>query len=433
MSVLASAPAQSVPRNILQPLFWGAACVFAFLVAVVGWAAFAPLATTVHMTGHLTADTPSFDLQHPHGGALAEVLVREHEYVTEGQLLARLDVKQQRKEFELLGDLLTLRQSELQIIEHILGQDLEQPLDPGHYTGLKLFQRLNFSHRSILLDREAMLADDIALQSRISDLSQGAEALRGRHASMRARYDRYRQLVAEGRMRGRDHDLLHEQILELENDIATEDASLSALRAERERRRVDIRRGLVEFRRQLLSDHIRITLLLPELKTRFTQLNAQLEQADVRAPATGVVSSLHYNKKHMYLPTGRSFLTLTEPPSEFQVEFQVPPSAIDQLQIGMSGYVSFTSLAQRNLPRVQLEIKSLAPIATRSSEGEVVSYRGKASIDPDDFEALQAQLADELFLSIDMPVSLSFTGRQTTFANYVIGPFFTFLSRAWQD
>lgn len=36
-------------------------------------------------------------------------------------------------------------------------------------------------------------------------------------------------------------------------------------------------------------------------------------------------------------------------------------------------------------------------------------------------------------LSTDMPVHLVFTGRQTTFGDYLIEPFWAFLSQAMQD
>lgn len=433
MTVSAATTGNAIPRKIAFPLYWGGACVCGFIAVVAIWAVFAPLATTVHVQGHLTADTPGFDLQHPYGGALAEVLVQEHERVDAGQILARLDVSREKEEVEILGELLALRQAELEIIEHILAQDLEAPLEPGGYAALRPFQRLATRHQLILLEQEAMYTEKHALQARIEDLAEGVNALRGRHRSMKSRYQSYKLLVSQGTMRVRDHELLNEQIYELENDIAAGEASISALQAELERAGMNARRGLIDFRQQLLSDHIQTTMLLPELKTQFAKLNARLNLAEVRAPSDGVVSSLHYNREKMYLPTGRTFLTLTEPLSKFQVEFQVPPSTIDQVQVGMVGTISFNGLPQRNLPKVQLRVQSLSPVATRSSDGEVVSYLGKATIDRDDFDALKAQLGVNYSLSIDMPVSVSFVGRQTTFFDYLAGPFFTFLEKAWQD
>ena len=56
-----------------------------------------------------------------------------------------------------------------------------------------------------------------------------------------------------------------------------------------------------------------------------------------------------------------------------------------------------------------------------------------AEIDPNDLADLDKQLGSDFALFIDMPVTLIFAGRETTFSDYLVGPFLDFLAKAMQD
>ena len=66
------------------------------------WAAFAPLDEGVPSQGMVAIDTKRKAVQHPTGGIVKEVLVREGEQVKEGQLLLRLDDAATRANYEAI-------------------------------------------------------------------------------------------------------------------------------------------------------------------------------------------------------------------------------------------------------------------------------------------------------------------------------------------
>ena len=99
----------------------------------------------------------------------------------------------------------------------------------------------------------------------------------------------------------------------------------------------------------------------------------------------------------------------------------------------MSGQLTLAALPQRSHPRVTATITSMSPKARRDADGRVLGYDGVAEINPEDHTALLAQLGEGISLTADMPVTVVFTGRDTTFGAYIMGPFWSFLQKAMQD
>ena len=66
------------------------------------WAAFAPLDEGVPSQGLVAIDTKRKAVQHPAGGIVKEVLVREGDQVKEGQLLLKLDDASTRANYEAI-------------------------------------------------------------------------------------------------------------------------------------------------------------------------------------------------------------------------------------------------------------------------------------------------------------------------------------------
>nr|WP_280636601.1 HlyD family efflux transporter periplasmic adaptor subunit [Shimia sp. R10_1] len=192
-------------------------------------------------------------------------------------------------------------------------------------------------------------------------------------------------------------------------------------------------REQVEHRQKLLDRLAQLEEAIPRLQRQVLGLSARIDQADIRAPEAGIVASLFYDTAAMVVARGDTVLTLSRPTERHQVSFIANPQVIDQLHVGMPGQLTVAALPQRSHPRVSATITSLSPEARRNSDGAVVGYDGVAEIDAEDHAALLAQLGDDATLTTDMPVSVVFAGRQTTFGAYLVGPFWGFLEKAMQD
>ncbi len=83
---------QSIRRHLLA----GAAVVFFLVGGVGGWAATARISGAVIVPAQLVVESHDKKVQHPTGGVVAELKVREGSHVKAGDTLIRLDDTQAR-------------------------------------------------------------------------------------------------------------------------------------------------------------------------------------------------------------------------------------------------------------------------------------------------------------------------------------------------
>ncbi|MGR3636192.1 MAG: HlyD family efflux transporter periplasmic adaptor subunit [Shimia sp.] len=454
-----------LPTQVLRPLRVGFASVLLFVLIFAGWAALAPLATSIHATGHLNAPQPKFDIQHPFCGDIKAVLVKEHQSVEAGQILVQMDVSneiaqraQLQKSLQLLldqrdalawslnsqaGELVAPARPDatMQTPNHrpeasLASDQLLPPAQATEQTSSNTSQsgrRIRNMVEALHVRRDATTQTAEAMRNRAAGLENSLLARTQQRASMQARFDRYSILVQTGALRASDNDTLLEAMLDLDASMRAERAEVNALHVQTAQVALQVKAEELELRQKLLDRQGQVAEAIPRIRMQILRTDAQVRSAELRAPTDGTITRLHYDTDQMFVPRGETVLTLTRPTQSHRVSFVVPTHAIDQTRIGMQGHLTVSSLPQRNHPKVRVQILSLSPEARRNNDGVVLGYDGVATINAADMKELRAQMGEGLTLSIDMPVSLVFAGRETTFSDYLIGPFLDFLANALQD
>ncbi len=85
------------------PIIIGFTIIALFFGALGGWAALAPLESAAIAPGEVTIDSNRKTIQHLEGGIIGEILVRDGDEVTAGQVLFRLDDTQPRATLDLMS------------------------------------------------------------------------------------------------------------------------------------------------------------------------------------------------------------------------------------------------------------------------------------------------------------------------------------------
>jgi len=98
------------PHNPANIVTFGLALLFIVFVAIGGWMATAPLATSIVTIGQVAPKSNKKVIQHLEGGIIKELLVKEGDKVKKGQLLIKLDdfqiksqIQQYKKQIESLN------------------------------------------------------------------------------------------------------------------------------------------------------------------------------------------------------------------------------------------------------------------------------------------------------------------------------------------
>jgi HlyD family type I secretion membrane fusion protein len=411
-----------IPRDILSPLYRAALALCLFLALAGIWATFAPLATSIPLSGRIVSDSPAFALQHPYGGQIFKVHVAKHDEVKQGQTLIEFDSALDRENLIALEAMRDRFQQDNSAITAIL--EGGTPVPDGEYA-------LRHDHAQLQQSLQALTA---------ASLDRQIEALQGkdRHDRaqldlLRARAQRQADLVRDGIITRTDSEALETRILRLEGSVLSTAAQLHRLRESLDQAQHQPELTLLTLRAELSGIRSANERRLEELRQSIANLRDRIARATVTAPISGTVTDLLFEAEGMYAGQGATLISLSRPLEAPHISFTVPTALIDQLRPGMTGKLMIPSLPQRSMPNMRITVQAISPRAEREEEGAPQVYSGLASLAPDALSELQQVFGPDFTLSEDMPVNLMIEGRQTTLVQYLIAPFWASFNHALQD
>ncbi|MCP5076222.1 MAG: HlyD family efflux transporter periplasmic adaptor subunit [Rhodobacteraceae bacterium] len=421
-----------LPTTITRPLWATGLAMTGFLAVLLSWAILASIATTIRVNGSFVSSKPSYEIQHPFGGRIAQVDVTLHQTVSKGDRLFLLDVATNQRAHSEIQAQISALEDENQIIERYLADKVETASQGSGGTG---YVELLFSEARKVLELKISTQKNAAISARqkLETVNTGIALMEQRRTQLRARVDRRKALVARGVVGRQETDVLADTILSLGSDLEQQKAQALTLQAEARRSELAARTLATEYRSGLLTRLNANRQRQPELRRRATLLAAEISSAAVTSPISGTVTELNYDTRGMFAGRGQTLVTLAQGLDRPVVRLTVPISSIDQVHVGMVGKLTVPALPQREMPVIRLRISTLSPEAQRNRDGEPIHYLALATINPDDMQLAQSVLGDKFRLATDMPVSAALQGRNTTMSRYLFGGFANLFTDALQE
>lgn len=421
----------NLPKSITRPLFLASCVLFGALVLLGFWAGMAPLATTIRANGTLASSAPSYDVQHPFGGHIAKVRVQHQSVVEVGQVMFELDVSVQRKNLSILNAQVQSLKSENAVVRKALGLAARDGVSVAPDATVKA--RYHDMRRQLETEISAAVSAAKAARDRAESIETGIEILHQRVSALQHRSDQMAALVQKGVLAAAQTEGQTDLMLSVQSQINAQTSELIELRDQATQAEVSVQNLRTKHRVTLLNQLKTNAGRLPQLERQMVDLNSEIDSAIVRSPIDGVVVLLGFDTERMYAPRGTTLLTLSQPLKDPSVNFTIPTQAIDQVRAGMQGSLTIPALPQRNLPKVRIELTSIAPDGKRDKEGNVLGYPARAKILAEDMAKVVTAMNGDLHLATDMPVSVSLEGRTVTFTQYLFAPFMTMFKGSLQD
>lgn len=419
---------ETIPPTITRPLRLAALSIILFLIGFSAWAVFAPLSSTLHLSGHIISSRPTIDLQHPYGGRVGQVFVTRHDAVTRGQILFQMDTALEEEQLAALERVAAIYRSENQVIDRLLAAQDTGPLPDA------ADRQSPHAHRrqQAILQSNLQRENTAHLEQQAGALARKISLTEQQLTLMRGRQDRQSNLAGKGLISLSDGEVLKERILIVQSEIEEDRASLASLQGQAVSSEGNAELTMLSLREHLLRTRDDNIKRLEDTQRHISELRDRIRQAVVRSPVDGTVAELHFETTGMYAGLGKTLISLTQPLEQPMVSFDVPVAQIDQLSAGMQGRLVLTSLPQRAMPRVDLEVIAISPRATEDQNGTPVSYKGMARISPASMDRLLTSL-DALQLTEDMPAQLLIDARTTTLSQYILDPFLASFRKSLQD
>lgn len=364
------------------------------LVAVVVWAALAPLDEGIPSQAMVTLDTKRKTVQHLQGGIIKEVLAREGQMVQEGQILMRLEDTTARANHEALRQrYLALRAMESRLLSELAGRPkVEFHADVKSQAQDPLIERHILNQEQLLISRRAALAADLQA---IDESIRGQEALVQAYGGMLESRQAQRRLLSEQLQNIRD--LVKDgyaprnQQLELERQVAEVSASITDLQGNSARARQAIaelrQRSLArqqEYRKEIESQLAEVSREVQSDQGRLDAARGELARTEIRSPAAGHVVGLALQTVGGVVPPGQRLMDIVPGNEALLLEAQVAPHLIDRLTPGLLTDVRFSTFAHSPGLVVEGEVKSVSAdlLTDQTAMGPVSYYLVRVQITP---------------------------------------------------
>ncbi|MEC3764426.1 MULTISPECIES: HlyD family type I secretion periplasmic adaptor subunit [Cupriavidus] len=417
-----SAPA--VPARRYSRIGW--TVIAAGLGGFLLWAALAPLDKGVPVAGTVIVSGNRKVVQHPSGGIVEKILVKDGDKVRTGQVLVTMNHTQARAQAEATrAQLLTARAVEARLLAERDGlADIdfgeigrEAASDPGVAEVIAVQRQLFASRRQALQKELGTIAEGITgLQSQLSGLRDARQNKQQQLAALREQLQNMRELAREGYMpRNRllDTERLYAQVNgEISADLGTigrTQSQLTELRIRaslrREQEQKEVRTLLGEAQRDVRM-----------LRSRLEGLDFDVANTQVRAPVSGSVVGLAIFTQGGVVAPGARLMDVVPDGEPLEVEARVPVNLIDKVTSGLPVELMFTAFNQSRTPRIPAAVSVVSADRLTEEEGAPY-YKIRAQVTPDGMDRLAGHQVRP-----GMPVEVFIKTGERTMLSYLFKP-----------
>jgi membrane fusion protein, protease secretion system len=309
------------------------------------WAGLAPLDEGVPGTGIVSVDTNRKTVQHPKGGVVDEILVREGMRVREGDVLLRLNDKETKAQLDIIrGQYFVSKATEARLLAErdeapkvVFPENL---LEAGK-TDSRAEEAMRAQDRLFVARRTALTSELGAFDEAIAGLSNQIKGLQSLQAGKKAQIDLIEKELTSLRGLAEEGFVPRNKLYELERvladlsgtrgedlaQIARAQSSISETKLRRLQRKEDFRKDVETQMSEVQKD----------VGSRSEQLKAledEFSRTVIKAPADGYVVGLEAHTVGGVIKPGDRIMDVVPEGDVLVVEAQLPVNLIDKVRIG---------------------------------------------------------------------------------------------------
>ena len=348
--------------SIRRLIITGAAVSALLVFGIGGWMAITELAGAVIAQGHVIVELSVKKVQHPTGGVVGELLVREGQYVQAGEIVLKLDQTQTLAALDIIRqslDELSARKARDEaegagLAAISFPADLMARISDKRVARLLADEEALFQTRRLGREgQKAQLNEQIAelqgqtdgtvseLDAKTKEIYWSREELKGVQAlwdKNLVQFTRLSALQRDGaRLEGERGHLVSE-LAQIKSKTA--ETKLKILQID-EDLRTDTGKELADIRGKIT-----------ELRERQIAAEDQLKRIDLRAPQDGFVHQLTVHTVGGVVTAGEPIMLIVPDGEAMTVEVRIDPSEINQVHLGQPVVLRFPGLAQRTTPEI---------------------------------------------------------------------------------
>ncbi|CAN7440057.1 HlyD family type I secretion periplasmic adaptor subunit [Bradyrhizobium sp. LjRoot220] len=429
---------QGARRSIRSHLVVGLALMLVLVGGFGGWASTVPISGALIAPGSVVVDSNVKKVQHPTGGVVGEVRVRDGDTVKAGDIVVRLDE--------------TVVKASLSIVVKTLNGLLARAARlEAEQRGLDTIK-----FPALLTDRaeDPDVRDVMASETKLFEVRVNGRA--GQKAQLRERVMQLKEeiegLSAQEKAKDKEIALVEKELVgvrqlydqrliqisrltTLERDSARlsgERAQYIASRAQAKGKITETELQIIQIDKELVSEvskDLRETNdKIGEFVERKVTAEDQLRRIDIRAPQAGMVLQSTVHTVGGVITAGDAIMMIVPQAEDLSVEAKVNPQDIDKLQIGQKTLLRLSAFNQHTTPELNGKVTRVSADVTTEQRTGQSYYTIRVSMPPEEVARLGANK-----LIPGMPVEAFVQTGDRTMFSYLMKPLSDQLMRSFRE
>lgn len=326
-------------------------------VVIFVWGWFAQISGAVIASGRIAFELNLKKIQHREGGIVRDILVREGDRVSVGQVLLRLDpTVADATDSAVKGQLWQLMARKMRI-EAELSNSRPSSINAGTLSTPE-FDKIIFSERELMTARLRLRSQQ---KEQLRDqIRQGEFEIVGNEAQIKSLLNQtvlikqelvgVKDLYEKGYAPFTRLSQLEREAERLEGQVGELKAGVARIKA----RISQIREAIFQIDSQAISENL---TELKDTQTKLTQLQEQyavtrdtLQRIELKAPVSGKVQQLSVHTNGGVVGAGENLMLIVPDTEELIIEAMIDPSKVDSVSIGSKAYIRFTAFSTTTTP-----------------------------------------------------------------------------------
>ena len=420
-------PKAAAQSSIRRHLLVAGLAAFVLIGGMGGWAATTELAGAVIASGQLVAELSVKRVQHPTGGVVRSVEVKEGDIVEAGDVLVQLDETMLRANLGIVTKTLRqlqVRQARLEA-ERDGSETIAFPQALTEVTGdaelaslirseQKLFDlRLDMRRglKAQLAERVTQLHEEISgMDAQVVAKNREIELLNKDLEGLRTLLEQ--ELIASQRISD-----LERALAQSEGEAGQLVAAIAQARGRIAETDLQVLQVDQNSRSEVAAELSEVQAKIAEYSERLIAAENELSKATIRSPQSGQVHQLAVHTVGGVIGGGETIMLIVPIADALIIDVKIAPQDIDQVHVGQAVLLRFSAFNLRTTPEINGTIDRVSADLTIDERSGFGFYTARIGVTPDEMARLTG-----LTMTSGMPVEGFIQTGKRTALSYLTKP-----------
>ncbi|KIC41628.1 hypothetical protein RA27_09185 [Ruegeria sp. ANG-R] len=413
----------------IRSIGFGLVAIAVLAIGFGGWATTARMSGAVVTSGNVVVSSDLRAVQHPDGGIVGDIHVRDGDRVLAGDVVLTLDDQLLSGSQALVDDRLVAIKAQLARLtaerdgldDLVLSDELMSRKDEAKVQRALASQRAVMEARRLSQDGEvAALTEQITqIEQEIIGLEAQRDAAEEEIELIESELAGQQQLLEKGLTPETRVTALKRQRSGLVGNSGGLISRIAVARGRISETRINILQLEKTFREQVMNEISALEVELDGLKERRSAAELQLARVDLRAPTDGIVHEMMVHTVGGVVSPGETLMQIVPEGDGLVVTASVMPQDINNVAVGQSASVIIAAFDQHIVSRLDGNVEFVSADLKTDPISGMPYYEARVALDEDAFALLEER---QLNLLPGMPAEVYIATGERTLFEYLIDP-----------